>query len=144
MFQGLYELTEEVCGGGLEYLQRSPEGRKRRRKENPMPKGITGPPCSWEIWIWRPGPLGCGSLIWDSKIWSWVLRDFDPWLTVLARPGSNCKSKLQTYPLIREGAPYQEIRSFQTGNKIWSLAPDGSPIPRQTGWLTVVRKLTWS
>jgi hypothetical protein len=31
------------CGGGLQYLHRSPVSRKRRRKENPVPRGITGP-----------------------------------------------------------------------------------------------------
>jgi hypothetical protein len=36
------------------------------------------------------GPPGWGSLRWDSKIWPWVLRDFDPRLTALARLRSNC------------------------------------------------------
>jgi hypothetical protein len=44
----------------------------------------------WPIW-WEPGPPGWGSLKWDSKIWSWVPRDFDPRVTALARPKSNCK-----------------------------------------------------
>jgi hypothetical protein len=34
----------DPCGGGLEYLHRSPVGRKRRQKGNPVPGGITGPP----------------------------------------------------------------------------------------------------
>jgi hypothetical protein len=34
------------CGGGLEYLHLWPASRKRRRKGNPVPGGITGPPCS--------------------------------------------------------------------------------------------------
>jgi hypothetical protein len=34
----------------------------RRRRGNPVPKCITGPPSSWGIWIWRPGPPGWGSL----------------------------------------------------------------------------------
>jgi hypothetical protein len=33
------------CGGGLKYLHRNPA--KRRRKENPVPGGVNGPPCSW-------------------------------------------------------------------------------------------------
>jgi hypothetical protein len=38
------------CGGGLECLHRSPASHsKRRQKENPVPGGITGPPCSWRI-----------------------------------------------------------------------------------------------
>jgi hypothetical protein len=43
------ELMESVCGGGLEYLHLSPASRKRRRKGNPVPGGITEPPCSWGI-----------------------------------------------------------------------------------------------
>jgi hypothetical protein len=36
-------------------------------------------------------------------------------------------SKLQTRPLVREGAPYQYARNCQTENKqSWSRAPDGS------------------
>jgi hypothetical protein len=35
------------CGGGLEYPHRSPTNRRRRRKGNPVPGHITGPPCHW-------------------------------------------------------------------------------------------------
>jgi hypothetical protein len=51
-------------------------------------------------------------------------------------------SKLQTRPLVGEGATNQETSNRQTEKKIWSWAPDGSPTPRQTGRLTVGRKLT--
>jgi hypothetical protein len=34
------------CGGGLEYLHRSPASRKRRQNGNRVPMGITGPPCT--------------------------------------------------------------------------------------------------
>jgi hypothetical protein len=37
------------CGGGFEYLHRSPASRRRRRKGNPVSGGITGPACSWGI-----------------------------------------------------------------------------------------------
>jgi hypothetical protein len=63
-------------------------------------------------------------------------------VTALARPRSNGTSKLQTHPLVREGASHEETRNRQTEKKIWSWAPDGSPTPRQTGRLTVGRKLT--
>jgi hypothetical protein len=36
-----------VRGGGLEYLHRNHVSCKRRRKRNPVPRDITGPPCSW-------------------------------------------------------------------------------------------------
>jgi hypothetical protein len=41
--------SEYPCGGGLEYLHRSPASRKRLQKGNPLPGGITGPLCSWGI-----------------------------------------------------------------------------------------------
>jgi hypothetical protein len=46
----------------VEYLHRSPASGKRRRKGNPVPGGITGPPCSWGISIQGPGPPCWGSL----------------------------------------------------------------------------------
>jgi hypothetical protein len=44
------ELVNTPCGGGgVEYFHRSPASRRRPRKGNPVPGGITGPPCSWGI-----------------------------------------------------------------------------------------------
>jgi hypothetical protein len=43
-------LVFNPCGGRFEYLNRSPASRRRRRKGNPVPGGITRPPCSWGIW----------------------------------------------------------------------------------------------
>jgi hypothetical protein len=48
------------------------------------------------LWVWR-------KLKWGSNLWSPVLRDSYPRLTELAKPRSNCASKLQTYSLVREG-----------------------------------------
>jgi hypothetical protein len=67
------------CGGGVEYIHRDPETRRRR------PKGK--------------------SRIRDSKIWPRVLRDWDPKMIALERASSNCKR--QTRPLVREDAPNQ-------------------------------------
>jgi hypothetical protein len=39
--------TVSVCGDVFEHLHRSPGSRRRRRKGNPVPGGITGSPCSW-------------------------------------------------------------------------------------------------
>jgi hypothetical protein len=50
--------------------------------------------------------------------------------------------KWQTRPLVREGAPYQQTRNRLTVMKIWSYAPDGCFIPRQTGRLIVGRNMT--
>jgi hypothetical protein len=56
------------CGGGLEYLHRSPASRKRRQKGNPVPGGITGPPCSGQ---YKYGDLALqvGRISDESKIW---------------------------------------------------------------------------
>jgi hypothetical protein len=40
---------ETPRGGGFEYLHRTPASGRRRRKGNPVPGGITVPPCSWGI-----------------------------------------------------------------------------------------------
>jgi hypothetical protein len=48
----------EYMEGGLEYVHRSAASRKSRRKGNPVPGGIAGPPRSWgdiitDIWSSR-------------------------------------------------------------------------------------------
>jgi hypothetical protein len=35
--------TPIPCEGVFEYLHRSPASRRRRRKVNPVPRGVTGP-----------------------------------------------------------------------------------------------------
>jgi hypothetical protein len=42
------------------------------------------------------------------QIWSQELRDLDPRVTALEVPSSNCTSKLQTRPLVREDASQYE------------------------------------
>jgi hypothetical protein len=44
-----FNILKGLCGGGIECFHRSPASRKRRRKGNPVPGGISGPPCSWGI-----------------------------------------------------------------------------------------------
>jgi hypothetical protein len=83
---------EISCGGGVEYLHRSPAKRRRRRKGKHQ--------------------------ISDSEIWSRVLRDSDPRETELARASSNCKR--QTGPLVRESAPQQQTRNCLIVIKICS------------------------
>jgi hypothetical protein len=55
-------------------------------------------------------------------------------------------SKLQTRPLVREGATKYQSRScvkeISWRKKNWSQVPDGRLTPGQTGRLTVGRKLT--
>jgi hypothetical protein len=73
------------CGGGVEYLHHDPAGRTRRRKGK--------------------------SQMWDSKIWSPILRDSDPRKTVLARVSSIYTR--QPRPLVREGAPQKQYPNCQ-------------------------------
>jgi hypothetical protein len=83
------------------------------------------------------GSPSWGSLKWGSKIWSWVLQDFDPTVTALAAsPRSNCTTKLQTHPVIKEGSPHQETehKNLVMGFK-WE--PD-----TKTDRLTIGPKLT--
>jgi hypothetical protein len=61
--------------------------------------------------------------------------DLDPRVTALAKSRSSCTSKVQTRPLVREGAKKRK-------RKIWSLVPDWRPTPRHTGRLTISRNLT--
>jgi hypothetical protein len=58
--------TQLPGGGGLEYLARSPASCRGRLKGNRVPGGITGPPFSWGLKIWGPGPLGLGSLEFET------------------------------------------------------------------------------
>jgi hypothetical protein len=59
-------------------------------------------PCSWgyKYGAW-PSRFG-ESRIWDSKMWSWVLRDSDLRMTALPRTSSNCRR--QTRLPVREEA----------------------------------------
>jgi hypothetical protein len=86
------------CGGGFEYLHRDPASRRRRRKGK--------------------------SQIWDSKIWSRVSNNSNPRKTTLARTSSIYK--IQTRPLVREGAPEKIDHNCQNVTNIWSWAPDGA------------------
>jgi hypothetical protein len=62
-------------------------------------------------------------------------------VTALARPRSNCTSTFQTHPLVREGAPYQEMRNYQTEKEYLVVGSIWEP-GTKTDWLTDGRKLT--
>jgi hypothetical protein len=70
-----------------------------------------------------------------------VLRDLDPRVTALARPRSNCMSKLQTHLLVREDALHHETRKYHTENKNLVMCSRFES-DRGTGRLTVDCKLT--
>jgi hypothetical protein len=59
--RGLFEIPCHLSprGGRLEYLHRSPANRRRRRKGNPVPGGITGPLRFW-------GNINTGT--WSSRL----------------------------------------------------------------------------
>jgi hypothetical protein len=119
-------------GGGLEYFHRSTASSKRRRKGNPMRGGITGPPCSWGIWIQEPGPRGWISLKWDTRVWLRVLSDTDHWVISLqiADPSSRHRGRHT------ERIPQLSDSNIPTGSNIWSQVPQGCSTSRHTDWLT--------
>jgi hypothetical protein len=53
----------------------------------------------------------------------------------LSRPRSNCTSKLQTHPLVRQGAPHQETGNCQTENKDLVIGSRWEP-DTKTHWPT--------
>jgi hypothetical protein len=129
-------------GGGLEYLHCSPASRKRRRKGNPVPGDITGPPCSWgykygnlalhvervSYEIVKYGREFCGT--WTRE---WLL-----WQGPEAIVPVNYRLVLSS-----ERAPHiKKPAIVRQKTKIWLWTPDGSPTPRHTGRLTVGHKLT--
>jgi hypothetical protein len=95
---------KDTCGGGLERIP-PPQSLRILRGDK---KGNSARGYNWATlflgdintgtWSSRLGE----SKNWDNKIWSWVPRDSDPSVTALATTSSN--SRLQTRPLVREGA----------------------------------------
>jgi hypothetical protein len=71
---------------------------------------------------------------WQKTDWP-LVRKGRPSVTALTRTNS----KLQTRPLIREGATKWQS---QAKNKNWSRVPNGGLTPRLTGRLTVGRNVT--
>jgi hypothetical protein len=84
--------------------------------------------------------LQIGGLNFETvKIWSLSLRDSDPRRTALARPSNNCEQ--QTRPLVREGAPHQEIHiCLKMIEKEEKLIGGPKCVPdTKKDWLTVCR-----
>jgi hypothetical protein len=125
--------------GGFEYLHRSPTSHRRRRKGNPVPGGISGPPCSWGISIRGPGPPGLGSLESETVTCGQESRGTGTreWLRWRG-PAAIVKDR----PVLSSEREPHINKPQLTEIKIWSWAPDGCLTPRQIGWLTVVRNIT--
>jgi hypothetical protein len=89
------------------------------------------------------GPPGWWSLRWDSKIWPWVLRDFDSRVTALARPRSNCTANyrpvlsseraLQNNKYATVWRKFQGERKTGCGSQMGAWHQD-----RLADWLSVV------
>jgi hypothetical protein len=95
------DLTLQV-GGGLECLHCSPASRKRQRKGNLMPRGITGPPSSWG---YKYGNLALrvGGVSDETVKYGYEFGKL--------RPLSDCTANCRP---VREGAPQKQDHNFQT------------------------------
>jgi hypothetical protein len=68
-------------------------------------------------------------------------------VTALERPISTHTSKLQTRPLVREGAPQEKPANVSKyfswkSKEDWSRVTNGDLLPGEAGRLTVGRKIT--
>jgi hypothetical protein len=91
-------------------------------------------------------PSRLGSLRWDSKILPWVLRDFDPRVTALARPRSNCavnyRHVLSSERALQNNKPATVWRKFRGERKIGHGSQMGAwHQDRLADWLSVVNWL---
>jgi hypothetical protein len=114
-----------LCGGGVEYLHHSPASCSRQQKWNPVPKGITRPPCYGGDINMRTWPSRLGeSRIWDSKMWLWVPWDSNLRMTALARPAAIVKDILI---LMSERMLHKSYNSkCSVGNKITGRESQGA------------------
>jgi hypothetical protein len=86
-------------------------------------------PCGWEFEYVHRGPASCRrrrkgkSQIWDTRRWSRVSRKSDQRKATMAK--ANSIYKIQTRPLVREGAPENnQDRNCQKVINIWLWVPD--------------------
>jgi hypothetical protein len=86
---GLGQLASNPCGGGVEYLNRDPASRRRRRKGK--------------------------SQIWDSKIWSRVQRDSDPRDTMSEKP----PHKNKTVTVNEQWAQHEDLLIDRPSVAVW-------------------------
>jgi hypothetical protein len=127
----------DPCGGGLEYLHRSPASSDRRQKGNPVPGDISGPPVpggyKYEDLYLQVGEVSDQTVLHGHGSCATLTSE---WL--------HCK--LETRPLVREG-PHRDRTKIPDqnswkGSKIWSNVHKVGSTPRHTDWLTVSRKVT--
>jgi hypothetical protein len=108
-------------GTGLQYLHCSSVSRKRRRKGNPVPGGITGPPCSWGH-KYGSMVVQVGGVSEETEIYG------NASCKTLTSESLHCK--LQTGPLFWVGAMHGKTRTCQTNSH------------RVTLWLTVSQSVS--
>jgi hypothetical protein len=105
--------------GGVQYLHRSPASRRRLRKGNAVPGGITGPPCWGSL---EPETVKCGHDSRGSRTWEW-LRSRGPAPIVNYRP-----------ILSSERTSYKDYEcKYSVEKKCWSWVSWGLS-PRRTDW----------
>jgi hypothetical protein len=131
------------CGGGSEYLHRSPCESLEATKKEPSTRGY-----NWATLFL--GDINTGT--WPSRLGESQLRRWNMAVSSVGlRHESDCSgkaqkqfnSKLQTRALVREGVSHIKKSSIVRQIKeIWSWTPDGRLTPGRTGRLTVGRKLT--
>jgi hypothetical protein len=117
-----------------------PASRRRRRKRNPVPGCITGPPCSCGIWIRRPGRPGWRSVESETVKFGHVshgtrTREWLRW----RGPAAVVKER----PVLSRQRGRPTSTNPKLINKIWPWAPVGRLTPRYTGRLTVSRNITF-
>jgi hypothetical protein len=125
------------CGGGLEYLHRSPVSRKKRRKGNLVPGRYTLATLFLADINTGTWPSRLGESQMRQYIWSGFCGTCAPeWLLW---QGPKAIVRVNYRPILSsERAPHSKKPTIvKKKKKIWSWAPDGSPTPKQTGRLFV-------
>jgi hypothetical protein len=90
----------DTVWGGFEYLHRSPASRGRRRKGNPVPGGVTGPPFSWG-YKYGNLVLQVGGVL-HLRQQNRVMRPAGLGPEHACAGETNSNFKWQTHPLVRE------------------------------------------
>jgi hypothetical protein len=125
----------------VEYFHLSTASRRRRRKGNPVPGGIIGPPCSLRIYIQGPGLPGWASLESKTLKCGPESRGTRPWELLSWR--GTAATVNDTNILSSERVLHKDYnRKFSVWKKKCSWVSRGLS-PRRTVWRqTASRKVT--
>jgi hypothetical protein len=120
-------MRSSPCAGGFEYHHRSPANHRRRRKRNPVPGDISGPLCSWDIYIEGPGPPGWGRQQNVATSPTGLGSEND----ALERTSSNCKRQTN---LSSESMLHKDYENKSSIKKTAGRESKRGFSPRRTGW----------